>query len=111
MAEKKTLPMKEIIRIVMEMLSEHSDEKLPVRVRFDIQGTDNQAFLSIEQDELDRSKRRITVAANRKGTDLLVNHFYPAGTLAEIKAYLDRQDTSEIEKSVYELSDSVDDKW
>ena len=102
---------RELVVKVMRMLSEHAhDEKMPFRIRFPLVGTENMGYLSIEQHVLQKDKRCIVVAACRKYTDMLVNHFYPARTADEIEAYL-LGDPQEIVDSLKELSDSVDDKW
>lgn len=80
---------------------------------FDIPGTQNEGYLSVEYWEPRGPEQRgVRLGAFRSGTNMLVSYYMKVGTNAELIAYLEDPETPEDWcAQIRKLSDSVDDRW
>lgn len=114
----------ETLRILIEkcvkLLAQRIREDVPETGKFktyfyvfDIPGTQNQGYASVEFWEPKGLKQRgIRFGAFRKGTDLLVACYMKVGTNSELIAYLEAPDTTEEwQTQIHNFSGSVDDRW
>lgn len=95
----------------MDVMKERFTQESRSLVSCDYPGTENKAYLYMEQDMKDPTLRRLSTRVVRKGTDLCVMHFIYKGTAEEMTAYLgDKSHIPSLLESWQQLSDSADKK-
>lgn len=95
----------------MDVMKERFTHESRSLVSCDYPGTENKAYLCMEQDAKDPTLHRLSTRVVRKGTDLCVMHFIYKGTAEEMTAYLeDKSHMPSLLESWQQLSDSVDKK-
>lgn len=84
------------------------EEKTSHNWIFDIPGTKNEGIFSLE---IKGNSHTISIMARRKGSQYVTMYYLCNGTADEVQAYLkDPEHATLVAKSVWELSESVDDK-
>lgn len=95
----------------MEVMRDNFSHEDRYMVSCDYPGTENKAYLCMEQNAKDPTLRRLSTRVVRKGTDLCVMHYIHKGTVEEMTAYLgDKSHMPSLLESWQQLSDSVDKK-
>ena len=88
------------VRKIIQLLIDNQDTEIK-RIRFPIDGTENETILSFVPTDRKEEKWEYSVAVKRSGTDVLVNHFLKFGSKSEVLAYM------RSEKAVTETMSSI----
>ena len=95
------LNFKNAVRKIIQLLIDNQDTEIK-RIRFPIDGTENEAILSFVPSDRKGEKWEYSVAVKRSGTDVLVNHYLEFGSKSEVLAYM------QSEKAVAETMSSIE---
>lgn len=102
------------------LLAQRAEREVPengkftkIFVAFDVPDTQNEALISIEADQgQPKDMRRLSIGVHRMNSDRITSNYMLKGTKREILDYLKKAEVnSEFIKTVYSLSDSVDDYY
>lgn len=88
------------VRKIIQLLIDNQDTEIK-RIRFPIDGTENETILSFVPTDGKEEKWEYSVAVKRSGTDVLVNHYLEFGSKSEVLAYM------QSEKAVAETMSSI----
>ena len=103
-----------------DLLAKRAEREVPengkfrrIFVAFDVPDTQNEALISIEQDETQpKDMRRLSVGVHRLGSDRVTSNYIVKGTKKEIIEYLKKSEfKEEFTDTVNSLSHSVDDYY